>query len=99
MDSGAGRTHNHILPIRPGAVSDEDKQKLSEAGVIVVETEHPDDIKLVAITPPEVTTTQMLKCAITALSVEGDHNNKGGQQRLQFFHGIKKVILADDGDA
>lgn len=35
-----------IMPIRHGSLSPHDKKKLSDAGVIVIEHDHPDSLKI-----------------------------------------------------
>jgi len=40
-----------IAAVKPGAISEQDKAAMSEAGIIVIEMENPDDIRLIVVEP------------------------------------------------
>lgn len=39
-----------IMPVKPGQISEQDKVKLESAGIIVIETDQPETIRLVSPT-------------------------------------------------
>lgn len=67
----ANQTQNEalqtILPVKPGSINDADRAALKEIGVLVIEHEVPESIRL--ITPlTETSQAEMLKLAVKALS-------------------------------
>lgn len=78
-----------LLPVKPGSLSAEDKAMLREAGVIVIEHESPETLRL--LRPwADVDSSQMLMCAMNALCDE----NVGSQAaRSTFTKGLHRVML------
>lgn len=82
-------TEPTLLPVRPGSLSAEDKALLREAGVIVIEHESPETLRL--LRPwVDVDSSQMLMCALNALC---DENTGSQAARSTFTRGLHKVML------
>lgn len=57
-----------ILIVRPGAVSRTDKGKLSRIGVVVIESDDPAGVKLIAADRGEVSASGMMLAAMRAIT-------------------------------
>jgi hypothetical protein len=55
-----------LLPVKPGSLSAKDKAALAEAGVVVIEHETPETLRLLRPTA-ELDASDMLECALRAL--------------------------------
>jgi hypothetical protein len=82
-------TEPTLLPVKPGSLSKEDKAALREVGVIVIEHDNPETLRL--LKPwAEVDSNQMLMCAMNALCDE----TVGSQGARSFFTKLlHKVML------
>lgn len=79
MNNSAFQT---IMPVKPGTISDADKAALKEIGVLVIEHEDPDSIRL--ITPMNETDSgAMLRMAVKAL--ENFPNGSNAQSMREHF--------------
>jgi hypothetical protein len=78
-----------IMPVKIGTLSAEDKAALREAGVIVIEHENPESIRLVRAIA-EVSASDMLKCAMQALIFNDSMG--ASSQRERFAYLLAKVI-------
>ena len=56
-----------ILPVKPGTIAADDRAELRAAGIIVIECEAPDELRLLRARS-ELSHSDMLQCALTALS-------------------------------
>ena len=64
-----------IMPIRHGSLSPHDKKKLSDAGVIVIEHDHPDSLKI--LRPSSVLSSDdMTLAALKALTGKSSLTNE-----------------------
>lgn len=77
-----------LLPVKPGTMSAEDKATLREAGVVVVEHEEPETLRLLTPTA-EIGTTDMLRAAMFALV---DSGNASTAARADFTTFIAKLV-------
>jgi hypothetical protein len=69
-----------LLPVLPGSLSDADKEKLSAAGIVVIE--HPDPSSIRLIRPgQEVSGSTLLSHAMSALA-NGDTNGQRENREL-----------------
>lgn len=66
-----------LLPVKAGTISAEDKAALREAGVVVVEHEAPETLRLLTPTA-ELGTSDLLASAMFAL-VDGGHASTAAQ--------------------
>lgn len=82
-----------ILPVRPGSLSAKDKAALRRAGVIVIEHEQPDELRLLR-PRSEVDAGQMLNCALQALVKKGGYRSDGSDQREAFTQLLAAVVKA-----
>lgn len=55
-----------LLPVKPGSISAKDKTALAKAGILVVEHEAPETLRLLRPTA-ELDASDMLGCALRAL--------------------------------
>lgn len=86
-----------ILPCRPGAIKQIDKATLAEAGVIVVETDRPEDLQLIRAEslPQELSGGTLLMCAMKALCHRFQYQD-GTMHRALFADLILKAIEQDE---
>lgn len=80
-----------LLPVRPGTISDEDRALLRDFGVIVIEHENPEELRLIQ-PGVEIDAGTMLTSALAALARVGDTYNKGTLQRSAFVFELAKAI-------
>ena len=62
-----------ILVTKPGALSLGDRAKLRDDGIVVVETDNPADVKMLAPGGAEIGAGGLLYAAIQALSTDRNH--------------------------
>lgn len=82
-----------LLPVKPGSISAADKGKLSKAGIVVIEHEHPETLRLIRASLPDVDACDMLKCALKALSSSDGMSAK--DQRAMFTTLLSAVLSGD----
>ena len=79
-----------IMPIRHGSLSPHDKKKLSDAGVIVIEHDHPDSLKI--LRPSSVLSSDdMTLAALKALTGKSSLTNEA---RSEFAFLIARAFEA-----
>lgn len=61
-----------ILIVKPGAMGDEARKALADAGVIIVEAADPSDARLITPEPLPISGNDMLYAAITAIVSTGE---------------------------
>jgi ATP phosphoribosyltransferase regulatory subunit HisZ len=77
-----------LLPIKPGTMSAKDKATLREAGVVVVEHEKPETLRLLTPTA-EIGTMDMLRAAMFALV---DSGNASTSARADFTTMVARMV-------
>ena len=77
----------NILPVKPGAISAEDKAALRDAGVIVIEHEEPNQLRLLTPTA-ELSGSDMLLAAMRGVLAED------GKARLVFSQQVLAALEA-----
>lgn len=77
-----------ILFVKPGAIRADDKAALATAGVIVVEVENPQDVKLVRA-HAELSGGEMLLAAAKAIEAAGST----GSPKWEFGNAIARAII------
>lgn len=80
-----------LLPVKPGSISDSNKEALCQAGVIVVEHENPSELRLLRPSS-EVDSSAMLRCAMAALLSEA--GTSACSQRERFTVLLGELISA-----
>lgn len=80
-----------ILPVKSATLNDKDRAALSAVGVIVIEHESPETLRLIKPST-EVSSSEMLRCAISALTSESGQS--ADAQRIAFTHALAKVIMS-----
>ena len=84
-----------IMPIRHGSLSPHDKKKLSDAGVIVIEHDHPDSLKI--LRPSSVLSSDdMTLAALKALTGKSSLTNEA---RSEFAFLIARAFEASTSKA
>lgn len=73
-----------LLPVKAGTISDQDKAALREVGVIVVEHEAPETLRLLTPTA-ELETSDLLGAAMWALT--GSHASTAAQAAFTLYVG------------
>jgi hypothetical protein len=61
-----------ILVTKPGTLTVADKKKLRAAGVVTVEAERPDDVRLIGTEGPPMAANDLAFAAVTALAKTND---------------------------
>lgn len=84
-----------IMPIRHGSLSPHDKKKLSDAGVIVIEHDHPDSLKI--LRPSSVLSSDDMTLA--ALKALTGKNSLTNEARSEFAFLIARAFEASMGKA
>jgi nucleoside-diphosphate-sugar epimerase len=84
-----------ILPVCPQSLSDRDRAALRRAGVVVIEHENPDELRLLRPSA-DVDASDMLRCALTALAHGPTHRNVG-DAREQFVRLLAAVVAGNAG--
>lgn len=79
-----------LLPIKPGVLDSYDKQELKKVGIIVLEVENPEEIKLIRPTI-ELSANQLTRSAIEALMELCD----GSLTHSRFVRSLGKAILGN----
>lgn len=88
-----------LLPVKPGSLSAKDNTVLRRAGVIVIEHEAPETLRLLrpnAELDSSLRQAQtMLTCAVHALSAApSDTSHSATKQRAAFVEGLAKALAA-----
>ncbi len=81
-----------MLFVKPNAISVEDKATLKEAGVIVIEVERPNDVKLVRA-HSELSGGELLQAAARAISETPD-GSFANEVRKKFANAVCAAIVA-----
>lgn len=87
-------SENAILFAKPGAVQPADREALRDIGIIVIEVESLDDVKLVrpeSIGGADLPHSEMLKAFALAL-----HNGNSSETKKAFAEAVGAMILARD---
>jgi hypothetical protein len=79
-----------LLPVRTGTISAEDKAALRDAGVVVIEHEAPETLRLLTPTA-ELGTSDLLGAAMYALV---DSGHASTQTQAAFTHHVGALIRA-----
>ncbi|ULQ45835.1 hypothetical protein JN531_012065 [Flagellatimonas centrodinii] len=95
--SNSAAVEPNLLPVKPGTLSPQDRETLREAGVIVIEHEHPEELRLLRAST-ELSASEMLECAAKALLHHGDHYNRGHDQRQMFAKLLCEAIVDNSID-
>lgn len=84
-----------ILPVKPGSVSDADKAALRAAGVLVIEHDSPNDLRLLRPSS-DLQGLPLLRAAVKALK---SGNSFGAAEQRQAFaiHIAEAIIAASEG--
>lgn len=85
-----------ILPVRPQTISAKDKAALRKAGVIVIEHENPEELRLLRPSS-DVSSSDMLRCALEALA-DGSSTRYVRDAREQFVILLSAVVNAASAD-
>lgn len=80
-----------ILPVKPGSVSEADKASLREAGVVVIEHEEPDKLRLLRA-GYDLAGGVLLLAAAKALSVGSTLG--ADEQREAFGRNVASALIA-----
>jgi hypothetical protein len=83
-----------ILVTKPGTLTAGDRRKLRAAGVVTVEAEDPDEVRLISPEAPTMKGGDLAFAAINALSSSGNAYDL----RAQFVK-VLSGLLADQRDA
>ena len=78
-----------ILPVKPGTLSDADKAALREGGVITIEHERPEELRLLRPTA-DLAPGEMLSCAMHALA----GSTCSSQTRAEFTLAVYRLLEA-----
>lgn len=78
-----------ILFVKPKAISQRDKKMLQQAGVLIVETENPDEVKFVRA-HTELSSTELLSAAAKAMTI----GSWGEEVRKAFGRAVCEALLA-----
>lgn len=81
-----------ILFVKPGAIKGDDKDRLTAAGVVVIEIDDPQNVKLVRA-HAELPQSELLEAAATAISSPGAGRNSLNEIRIAFAENICKAII------
>lgn len=81
-------TEPTLLPVTPGSLSADDKATLREAGVIVIEHEHPETLRLLR-PAADLDSSELLACAMKALC---DPNNASVSVQASFTRAFGAAI-------
>ena len=79
-----------IMPIRHGSLSPNDKKKLADAGVIVIERDHPDSLKI--LRPSSVLNSDDI--ALAALKALTGKSSLTNEARSEFAFLIARAFEA-----
>jgi len=71
-----------MMPVKPGTVSEKDKIKLAKIGIVVIEHENPSELRLIRPSS-ELDNSDMLFCALKALTFKPQYGSDGDKQREQ----------------
>lgn len=81
-----------ILPVRPGTLDAYDKGELRKIGVVVIEHENPEELRLLK-PMMEVSGSALLAAALKALMIPGGNYVNTAQQ--QFAKEVAAKVLED----
>lgn len=84
-----------ILPVKPGTVSELDKAKMAEVGVVVIEHPNPEEVRLLRA-HGEIPAGMLLRCALRALAHQNADVMGSGPNRFKFFQLLAEGIEKDD---
>ncbi len=65
-----------ILVVKPGSLSEPDRELLRSAGVVCVEAEDPDSVRLILPQGPALGGDELLYAAMRAIRAHGDRSTK-----------------------
>lgn len=80
-----------VLVTKPGVLTQNDKRSLRKAGVVPVEANNPDDVRLIQTEGPALAADDLLHAAISALNGDGYRSDA----RAAFM----KVLLVNMNEA
>jgi len=81
-----------ILPVKPGVVSKADRARLSRVGVVVIEVDEPESIRLIA-PHADVSRSDMLMAAMKAMM-----GASSGPERAAFAVNLYERMLKSEQD-
>lgn len=79
-----------ILPVRPQTISEKDRAALRRVGVVVIEHENPEELRMLRPSS-DVDASDMLRCALEALAT-GERSRYIGDAREQFVKLLAAVV-------
>ena len=87
-----------VLVVKPGTLIAADKRKLRNAGVVAVEAEHPEDVRLLSTEGPPMTGDELLFAAVKACNVGQYSREELAKQILAALERARKKLAEDAHD-
>lgn len=84
-----------LLPVKPGTLNAKDKKALSAAGIIVIEHDHPEEIRLLR-PGAELESSDLLRCAMAGLMDRS--GSYGVSQRETFAKAVYAALMEKAGE-
>jgi hypothetical protein len=78
-----------VLVIKPGTLVAADKRKLRNAGVVAVEAEHPEDVRLLSTEGPPMDGDELLFAAVSAINVSSTAKGAFAEEMLNALNRIR----------
>jgi hypothetical protein len=71
-----------VLVVKPGTLIPADKRKLRNAGVVAVEAEHPEDVRLLSTEGPPMDGDELLFAAVSAINTSSTAKGAFAEEML-----------------
>lgn len=85
-----------VLVVKPGTLISADKRKLRNAGVVAVEAEHPEDVRLLSTEGPPMDGDELLFAAVRAINTSSTAKGAFAEEMLDALNRARAKWVAEN---